>query len=315
MEDVRSWLIQPSTGTIETAGASWWRLLPSGIRVVTIRRPVAEVVDSLMRLGLPFNRDVLTNGIQRLDRKLDQVEVRIPDVLSVQFSDLAGEDTCAKVFEHCLPYRHDHNRWSAMAPINIQINMRTMLRYAVSHAPQTLRLAEQAKQQMLSDLHQGSGFIADGITISEESFDAYFPRAIQEIREHAVRIGLGSDYPDQMNFEMMKQQADTGCLQTVIARCNGRVLGYLLTVLQSCFNNKNILAAHHGTIWASNETRGLSLRMYRVSNDLLRQKGYGEIIYRAGPIGDGPRLVSAFKRLGAEPCGYLYRQDIQEKAA
>jgi hypothetical protein len=310
MEDVDAWFRQPFTGTAETAAAPWWRMACKyEPRVVVVRRPVSEVIESLMRTA-PFDRGGITALMTRLDRKLDQIEKRVTGALSVRFADLASEETCACVFEHCLPYVHDHQWWETMAALNLQVDMAALLRYYQAYQPQIEKLRQTAQQVALDRLSRGRGFIPSGLTISEEPFDAYFPGALDEIRKHSIEIGEGADYPEQMNFEMMKAHADAGCLQTVIARSNGRVFGYLLTVLQPCFIDKRISAAHHTSVWASGEFRGLGMRMYRVSNDILRQKGVGEIIYRAGTRGDGPRLVSIFKRLGAEPCGQLYRQEV-----
>jgi hypothetical protein len=307
MEDVDAWFRQPFTGTVETGAAPWWRLAGQyEPRVVVVRRQATDVVESLMRVA-PFDRVGVTKLVARLDRKLDQIERRVPDVLSVSFEDLASEETCARIFEYCLPYQHDPLWWSTMASLNLQINIPALLRYCRAYGSQTEKLRQTVQQLSLDKLHRGPGFLPSGMTISEEPFDAYFPGALDEIRRHSVEIGEGADYPDQMNFEMMKAHADAGCLQTVIARSNGRVFGYLLTVLQPCFVDKGISAAHHTSVWASSEFRGLGLRMYRVSNDLLRQKGYGEIIFRAGVRGDGPRLGALFRRLGAHECGQLYR--------
>ena len=308
LDDVKSWFSQENTGTCETAAAPFWRLIPEGVKVVVIRRPVDDVVQSLARFGV--DPAVSVPLMRRLDAKLGQIEKRVPGVLSVQFAELEREDVCARVFEHCLPYRHDPAWWGKLAPLNLQINMRAMARYGMAYAKQTENVRQAARQKMLSDMHRNEGFVPDSLTISEEPFESYFPGALDKIREHAVEINEGADYPDQMNFEFMKQHADAGLLQTVIARSNGRVFGYLLTVLQPCFLDKSMRAAHHTSVWASSDARGVSQRMYRVANGLLREKGVSEIIYRAGVRGDGPRLGTLFRRLGAEPFGQLYRQEV-----
>src|SRR5664279_2954834 len=86
LDDVRSWLAQPLTGTVETAAGPFWRLLMDlapDARVVVLRRPVAEVVDSLVRLG--FERAPMVRIMTRLDAKLAQIAVRVPGCLSVSF--------------------------------------------------------------------------------------------------------------------------------------------------------------------------------------------------------------------------------------
>ena len=109
MDDVGSWLGQPCTGTVETNAAPFWRLVPY-MKTVVIRRPVDEVVDSLRKLGFQTDQDNFTSYIRNLDRKLDQIERRVPNVLSVSFDELKTEEACKRVFQFCLPYPHGHAR-------------------------------------------------------------------------------------------------------------------------------------------------------------------------------------------------------------
>ena len=55
LDDAQAWLSQDCTGTAETAAAPWWRLVRHyrpDIRTLVVRRPVAEVLDSLLRLDM-----------------------------------------------------------------------------------------------------------------------------------------------------------------------------------------------------------------------------------------------------------------------
>ena len=45
----------------------------------------------------------LATAMHRLDRKLEQIERRVPGVLSVSYADLATEAGCRAVWQHCLP--------------------------------------------------------------------------------------------------------------------------------------------------------------------------------------------------------------------
>ncbi len=104
IDDIKLWFSQPNTGTVETAGAPWWRTMlkfAPDTKVVVVRRPVEEVFDSLMALpGVTFDPAVLMPLLYKLDCKLNQIEARIPNELSVRFADLADEAVCARVFEH-----------------------------------------------------------------------------------------------------------------------------------------------------------------------------------------------------------------------
>jgi hypothetical protein len=87
LDDVQAWFSQPNIGTAETAGAPWWRLLDRfapDARVLVVRRPRDEVAESLMSIpGTQFDRDKLDAILLKLDRSLDQIEARLPNVLSV----------------------------------------------------------------------------------------------------------------------------------------------------------------------------------------------------------------------------------------
>ena len=112
LEDVKAWLAQDCTGSAETAAAPFWRLLQAyrpETRLVLIRRPVGEVIDSLLAIDTQgagtFERKSLAKAMRRLDAKLDQVWARWPGPkLTFAFADLNREAVCREFFEFCLPY-------------------------------------------------------------------------------------------------------------------------------------------------------------------------------------------------------------------
>lgn len=317
LEDVRAWLSQERVGTVETGGAAWWRLLhryAPDARVVVVRRPVEEIIESFARAPLrsPWTLDIgqLRQRLVGVDRKLAQAAYRLPNVVSVTFADLEDEATCARVFTHCLPYEWDRAWWELISGLNVQADLDLLWRHYRAFEGRTERLREAAKAAILADMHRAEGFCPDSVTISEEPFSSYFPGAIEEIRRHSVWIGEGSRLPDHMNFGLMREFADLGCLQVTMARSNGRVVGYLLTTIQPTFIDSRLMAAHHTSIWADPATPGIALRMLRFANDRLRSKGVDEIILRAGTRGDGPRLGALFRRVGSEPAGQLFRLEV-----
>lgn len=141
VEDLKSWLAQDFTGTAETAAAPAWRLIHHfrpDVSGVVVRRPVEEALESLLRIDLSgvgsYQRDSLETTLRYLDRCLDQISA-LPGVLSVNFADLGREDVCARVFTHCLPYAWD-KEWYGLHDVNLQHNVRAMLRYRFAHRPQ-----------------------------------------------------------------------------------------------------------------------------------------------------------------------------------
>jgi len=154
VDDLRSWLAMENSGSAETAAAPAWRLIHHyrpDIRAVVVRRPVEEVVASLLAIDLSgvgaYDADKLRKGMVYLDRCLDQIE-RLPGVLSVRFADLANEETCARVFEHCLPHAHDHEWWAFMNRLNLQTDTRALLRYRFAHRAQIDRFKAELKAEL-----------------------------------------------------------------------------------------------------------------------------------------------------------------------
>ena len=94
-----SWLSMPFTGSVETEGAAHWRLAKAirpDLRIVTIRRERKEVIQSLLSVPLmglgEWSADKVGRMLERTERKLDQIERRVPDVTRVAFASLATEE-------------------------------------------------------------------------------------------------------------------------------------------------------------------------------------------------------------------------------
>ena len=134
MDEVRRFFAEPQAGTVETAAAQGWRIIHHyvpDIRAVVIRRPVDDVMGSMLAIDLrgefaydaPRLRKVMEYG----DRMLAQIS-ELPDVLTVPWGDLATEDGCASIFEHCLPFAFDRAWWRTWKDRNVQIDVLAMLR-------------------------------------------------------------------------------------------------------------------------------------------------------------------------------------------
>lgn len=154
IEDTKSFLGQPRIGVAETAAAPGWKMLrhyfPQS-RIVVVHRPVEEVVDAMMNVDISgvarYDRALLERNMQRIDRSLDRIAAQ-PDVLTVGYADLDREDVCAAIFEHCLPYPHDHAWWAIMRRRNIQADARQVLRYYADHRDAVERFKLLCKSEM-----------------------------------------------------------------------------------------------------------------------------------------------------------------------
>jgi len=311
LDDVRAWLSQPCTGSVETAAAPFWRLLMGmrpEARVVTIRRPVADVVASLMRLGgEAFDETLLAIVMQRLDRKLDQVEARVPGVLRIEFDDLATEDGCRRLWEYCLPYPFDAKWYELLASANIQVNMGLVLRYFAAYRPQLDKLARLARHRIIANMRPPERPF-DGMTFQAEPFREFCRDAAPLLREHCAITGRKPEL--DFNVRLFEALDDVGALQTMTARSNGRCFGYLLSIVGPSLEGDNTIHATHTAFYTSPDVRGVGVRLLMRAHDALRARGVHQCIMRAGINGSGPSLGAVYRRLGAEPHGEYWKLEM-----
>lgn len=314
LDDVAAWFSQPLTGTVETAAAPWWRLLPRfapNARVAVVCRPVSEVVDSLMRIeGLAFDRATLTRNMEWLDRKLGQIIWRVPGAIAVDYEDLLQEETCARLFEHCLSIPHDSAHWRALADINIQIDMPAMRRYADAYAPALGRLAAAATRQVLADMARRKPVAPSGMTFQREPFDVWLRDGTDLFAQHCTVVGEDPDQWRRKNLPLMQSLYDAGTMHLMTARCNGRMFGYLMTIVSPSLVTPGVISGSNTTFFASPEYPGLGLKLQRAAMCSLRDAGVNEVFFEAGKRGSGERLGAMYRRLGAAEHGQVYRLSL-----
>jgi hypothetical protein len=314
LDDVTSWFAQPNIGTVETAAAPWWRLLRKlrpDVRTITIRRLVSEVMESLLRIFPNLNRPALLNQLRHLDRKLDQIEARIPGVLSVPYTDVASEETCQNIFEYCLPYSHDKPWYICMSEINMQVNIHGYLKYYFAHKTQLDKLGKIAKYQTIAGMRPEISSAFDGMTYQQEPFDTFFRDGQALFAEHLTAVGEAPDAVLGKNIALMRTIEAVGALQVTTARCNGRMFGYLMTVISPSLESPDIISATHTTFFATAGARGLGMKLQRCANEALKSRGVTEAAMRAGSRGNGPKMGALYRRLGAERVGEMYLLNLK----
>jgi hypothetical protein len=135
MADVKELFSAPNTGTAET-GTAYGRcllkwLIPN-LKEVVILRSVDDVMASLIavseRDGFEFDVPRLRKIMEKGHRALLKI-AKDPKVLVVDYADLEQEETCARVFEFCLPYKFDRDWWESYKDKNIQLNFPLLLLY------------------------------------------------------------------------------------------------------------------------------------------------------------------------------------------
>ncbi len=313
LDDVKAWFSQPNIGTVETAGAPWWRLIQKyqpDIRTVVVRRAVPDVVSSLSRYG--FDPVIMTPLMTGLDRKLDQIERRVPNVLSVAFDDLGSERTCARVFEFCLPHQHDPAWFAIMAPLNLQINLAAMVRYMRAYQSQLEKLADSARRQVIVNMGPRGATRRDDVSIQRESCEAWFRDGKRLFEEHSVQLGEAPNGYLRRNWDLMRTMDRGGGMQIVTARCNGRMVGYYVCYIAPATDDASLITSTHISIFVSKDFAGLGTRLQRASIQMLRESGVGELCFRAGVMADGARMGAIYRRAGAEHIGQMYRLSLKE---
>jgi hypothetical protein len=311
LEDVQTWFTQPNIGTVETAAAPFWRLLQPDIRIVTVRRSIADLLTSVTRAVPECEPTAVRRLLRVADAKLDQIEARIPGVLSVRFDDLAHESTCAQVFEHCLPYAHDREWWASWNVQRISGNLTAQIRYAQAYLPQLQKLARAAKHRILAGMAPITE-PPEGFAFQDEPFDRWYRDAVPLFREHMAQTGQDIEDWSRKNIPLLRRLDDGGAMQIITARSNGRMFGYLMAVISPTLDDPNALMANHLPVFASPDCPGLGMKLQRASIEALRSKGVTEVFGRAGIRGSGPRLGAAYRRLGFEEAGQLYRLNLAE---
>lgn len=305
MADVKAWFSQPCTGTVETAAAPFWRLVPEGVRVVVVGRPVDDVLASMDGLGLIGDRAQTEAYIRHLDRKLGQIACRVPGAISVRYAELAEEATCAALFEHCLPYRHDPAWWAALAPVNLQINMLATLRYMQAYRAPLEKLATIAKHRTIVGM-QPPLQAPDGVVLQQEPFETFFRDGQQLFADHCTLLDEAPDSFLGKNIEVMRLLDQNRAMQITTARSNGRMFGYLMAVLSPSLESPNRTVAVHTTWFASPSFPGLGAKLQRASIEALHARGVNDVIFRSGPRGSGPKTAPLYRRLGAADYGQLF---------
>ena len=164
ISDVKQLFGAPTTGTVETAAAPGWKILHHhvpGLRAVVVRRPVDEVVRSMMAVQtegvVTYDEGKLRRGMIYGDRMLAQITEQ-PGVLSVNYDELNDRSVCARIFEHCLLQPMPDSWWNRLRMQNIQVSVADVFRYYWAHENEV----RQFKSLCWSEMNRlaRSGFIS-----------------------------------------------------------------------------------------------------------------------------------------------------------
>jgi hypothetical protein len=185
------------------------------------------------------------------------------------------------------------------------------MRYYLASKPALDKLARQVGQRERAALFKQHKAEPAGITFQQEKIDDCYEAAKPLMREHMVAIGQDVDDYARRNWRLLRLMERFGVLQVMTARCNGRLVAYLMSVIGPSLDDSNLRAAEHMPFCASPDFPGLGLKLMRVADEAIEAKGAKVIMGRAGVRGSGPRLGILFERLGYEPFGKMYRRELE----
>jgi len=280
--------------------------MPEG-RVLIVRRPVAEVMESVLKQNIGgIDRPRLLDNMRLMDAKLDQAEQRLHNAISINFDELSDPEIAKIAFEHCLGLPFNYEWWQAWNAVNVQASLDGITRYIWTHREQLNRLGMMARHQMMVDIvTTKSKPIGDGLEIQEEPFDSSFRDGQELASDHCMLIGEPPDEWTRNNIPLLQRMDAVGLLQILTARSNGKMFGYLCTMLGETLDSATARSATHTLFFAAKEWPGAGLRLQREALRRLKAKGFNEVLMRTG-AGTG-RLESLYRHLGAEFDGKIYK--------
>jgi hypothetical protein len=281
------------------------------IKTVIVRRPIDQVISSLNATGVPFDQPKLAAQMRRMDAKLDQIEARVPGAISVPFADLNHEEVCARIFEHCTGMPHDPKWFSMMSGLHLTCDLDALMRYFQAHLPQLERVGRLAKQRMLAKISAG-GVVSEGMTYQQEPFDTFLKDGKRLFERHLVEVGEMPTAWEEKNLELMRVLEGLGALYVTTARSNGRMFGYLMSIITPALDHQTKRDGIHTLFYASPDAPGIGLKLQRASIEFLRGKGVDQVSFRAGPRGSGEKVSALFRRLGAQDAGHMFTLDLKE---
>ena len=160
--DVKALLTSENIGVADTGIAYGYHLIRHivpKVREVVIIRPVDEVVQSVLKLDIEgiakYNVDMLRRNMNYGHRMLKKIAEN-PDTLVVKYSDLDKEEVIQNIWETCLPYEFDRDRWLELRHKNIQIDFKAFLRYYLANRDKIDKFKRDCKQELWRLAREGS---------------------------------------------------------------------------------------------------------------------------------------------------------------
>jgi hypothetical protein len=108
-------------GSVELGGIIGWQVIRKempNLKTVVVKRPLQEVYNSIVALGLQPDLTALAEHGELLDVVGSQ-----PGVYTISSESLDSPMMCKWLFEYCLELEFDFEWWAHLAPLNIQVDV------------------------------------------------------------------------------------------------------------------------------------------------------------------------------------------------
>jgi hypothetical protein len=285
-------------GTVETGMAQAWPLLlERGLRLVVVRRSVADVEASLRRWGV----NGVTPELEARAAALDDLSGLV-GVTTIMYPALADASVCAGLFQDLLGLPFDPGWWSALDGVNIQVDLPAQLERVRANAAAIALF----KAEVLASLNPVSPH--DGVVIGLEPFGSIWPECVKLGLEHFAEVGdTDSRRPLDLDRGLLGAASAAGSLRIVTARRGGCLLGYLFWSVGPDPESRGLLQADQGAWYvAPGAPRSTAIRMYERSIAELRRLGVRLVYPHHRLAGRGAGLGKFFARRGAVPEKQVY---------
>lgn len=291
-------------GTVETGSMFAWRLMQRqlpGVRFLTVRRPVGEVLASLAACGLAgpelefemYSREVL----------LDELEAQ-PGVVRLEYNGLGDEGVCEALLRYLAPeLGWDHHSWLVASVTNIQVDMGARLEQLRRNHNALARLKQEAREL------EGAETARVGWSIYPEPWSHIWPEAEALAQEHSAEVDLGVEpkRPHRVDSGLMEKLYQAGILKCFALRApSGRLLGYLTWQVMLDPESQGLVMAQQGA-WYVAPGHGRAARaLFSESLLFLRAFGVQHVFPHHRLQGRGKGIGRFFQRLGAKEIQHTY---------
>ena len=262
-----------------------------GTRFAVVRRPVGAVIDSLRRFGVVG----LEAELERREAWLDQLTAE--GAPSVRVEELNDASCCAWLFEHLTGLPFNFNWWQVASAKNIQIDVVASVAQQKTQAAQLWNLNEEmaVANKNLSQVKY--------TRVGREPWGSFWADAEGRVEaDHlATHDGPFLGRPFKIDVEQYVELERAGRLLVCTARCNGRLFGYLIWVLNSAPQSLGTLVAIQGN-WYVEPGNGWTVkRMMDWSMGALRKLGVSGLEWQHNAYGRSAGMGRHFLALGAKP--------------